>query len=744
MNFISCLKTDFSRLLCAKTTWGILALTSLCPVAGYQFYFPAGEGTTAAKVLANPFLTGALLGSFLFAALTLYELNRPAKSEIRAICRAVISERKEAAVKTVSLLLLAAASSASTALLYLPYTMFCLKESFSLYEYTAMAGIFLLPTLLFAVLIASSLYFIFDRTDLSFLGFAALTLFGLGEWNKDSYLFYWIDLSGLGFSGDFGNHSIYRMAFYSKVIWLFLFSGLWLFSVLCIRRYEMGLLRSIKQNLKSCSLALLSLCFFLSASVLWVNQPYMDHEKSMEPSLAESTGGGMSVYTQEEQENEQILLSSTEIELFPDAERGTVFGKATYFLKNLSGINQECMMKIAPGYQVEQILVNGKEISFTDLENDYFILTKDISFTLPAQKEQTMVVIYRGRTQIPANAGVLSLYDEVTQEYISLSGNHVLPGLQTAVAQDCRFTAKVTLPQKMQLITNGNDYNVFSENEDGTKTWQIKGEGIRPVIFAGDYVRTKIEGTDFPAYFCYSRLHERQFEKIDIETLLRDTINYCSKTYGSLPYNEDFPLNIVMTSAHMQGGGANGNLSYMGESFFTAENLTDPNKGGSAQEVIAHEIIHQWWGIHRFLTDPENSDWSSEALTCYATYRMCKEQKGEEYAQKFYVDVWKEKYRNMKENFYLRNPQYLKNLSDSQKTRINQMIFDTNVYAKAPLQILKAEKLVGGEEKMDKILRDLFQNGGTQMPPYLTWQDFLDACGLKQEDLGLEEGEKNG
>ena len=98
----------------------------------------------------------------------------------------------------------------------------------------------------------------------------------------------------------------------------------------------------------------------------------------------------------------------------------------------------------------------------------------------------------------------------------------------------------------------------------------------------------------------------------------------------------------------------------------------------------------------------------------------------------------------MKENFYLRNPQYLKNLSDSQQTRINQMIFDTNVYAKAPLQILKAEKLVGGEEKMDKILRDLFQNGGTQMPPYLTWQDFLDACGLKQEDLGLEEGEKNG
>lgn len=44
---------------------------------------------------------------------------------------------------------------------------------------------------------------------------------------------------------------------------------------------------------------------------------------------------------------------------------------------------------------------------------------------------------------------------------------------------------------------------------------------------------------------------------------------------------------------------------------------------------------------------------------------------------------------------------------------------------------------------MDEILRGLFQNGGTQMPPYLIWQDFLDACGLTQEQLSLEEGEQN-
>ena len=46
----------------------------------------------------------------------------------------------------------------------------------------------------------------------------------------------------------------------------------------------------------------------------------------------------------------------------------------------------------------------------------------------------------------------------------------------------------------------------------------------------------------------------------------------------------------------MMGGGAADNLSYMGELFFSEDNLKAPSKGASAEEVIAHEIVHQWWG----------------------------------------------------------------------------------------------------------------------------------------------------
>ena len=49
----------------------------------------------------------------------------------------------------------------------------------------------------------------------------------------------------------------------------------------------------------------------------------------------------------------------------------------------------------------------------------------------------------------------------------------------------------------------------------------------------------------------------------------------------------------------------------------------------------------------------------------------------------------------------------------------------------------RAEKLVGGEAAMDEILRGLFNRELDWSYPYLTYQEFLDACGLKEEDLDL-------
>lgn len=743
MKFLSYLRVETARLLRNRLTWLVLAAAALCPLAGYSLYQPAGTWTTAAIVLANPLLAGALGGMFLLAVLTLFELNRVKKGGMEPLTDSILSPLKMIVVKTASLLLAALLSSLLTFLLYLPSTWLQLGTAFRLIEYCRFAAIFLLPSLVMGVLLAAAFYQLFRRVDLSFICFAALLLAGLSHWSQGTYLLYWINLSSLGFSGDFGNTAIYRMALYSRLLWLFLFAGLWICALLCVRANGKGLLGSLSRNLRKVYLPLLGLALLAGGAVLYLEQPYMDHALPLTLDTSGVTGGGMTVtMSGMGAEQTSLLIHQTELDVRLDARRGALDGEARYQMENISGASQDCLLEIAPGYHVEHITVNGEEIPFTDLANDYYIMTKNIALTLPAQRDLAIVIAYHGRPQIPAHLGALMLYYEITPEYINLGGAHVLPSFQGASAQGCSFTGQVTLPADMTLITTGEQAQVSQNNADGTTTWHIQGDGLRPVLFGGNYTQYAIDKAEFPAYFCYSKNHQQEFEQLDIETLLQNTLSYCTEKYGPLPYTEDYPLRIVMSSAHMTGGGANANLSFMGESFFTAANLNDPLKGASAAEVIAHEIIHQWWGIECFLMDVDNSDWSSEALTCYTTYRIAKALNGAEYAQQFYVDVWQDKYHNMLDNFYLRYPEYLAMLPNKHQAALHAIIFDANIYGKAPLQILKAEQLVGGEEKMDAILSGLFQNGGTEMPPFITWQDFLDACGLTEDQLTLE-GDEN-
>lgn len=125
-------------------------------------------------------------------------------------------------------------------------------------------------------------------------------------------------------------------------------------------------------------------------------------------------------------------------------------------------------------------------------------------------------------------------------------------------------------------------------------------------------------------------------------------------------------------------------------------------------------------------------------MTVYTTYRIVKELYGEEYAQTHYIDQWKQEVDDYYLNFYVRHPKYLDMLPEGERLRISNSLSGMRQYSEMPLKLLKAEQLVGGEEAMDQVLRDLFNREIDPMYPYLTYDEFLSACALTEEDLNLE------
>ena len=138
-----------------------------------------------------------------------------------------------------------------------------------------------------------------------------------------------------------------------------------------------------------------------------------------------------------------------------------------------------------------------------------------------------------------------------------------------------------------------------------------------------------------------------------------------------------------------------------------------------------------------FDTVDPTSPWSAEGLTVYTTYRFVKELYGADYAQKHYVGQWRQAVDGYYLSFYVRHPDYLERLPEDKQLEITNALTYVRQYCVMPLKILKAEQLVGGEGAMDQILRGLFNRELDPAYPYLTYQDFLDACGLTEEALDL-------
>ena len=153
---------------------------------------------------------------------------------------------------------------------------------------------------------------------------------------------------------------------------------------------------------------------------------------------------------------------------------------------------------------------------------------------------------------------------------------------------------------------------------------------------------------------------------------------------------------------------------------------------------MIHELVHQWWGLGNMFDSSDETDaWSAEGLTVYTTYRIVKELYGEDYARQYYVEQWQQAVDDYYLNFYIRNPEDLEMLPADKRLEITESLTYVRQYCEMPLKILKAEGLVGGETAMDRILRELFNRELDPAAPYLTYQNFLDACRLREEDLNL-------
>lgn len=729
MKGIRLFRLELGRLLRSPLTWGMVLLTVVSPLAGLFLYKPASASTMLTMYLANPSIAGGAAGGIFFGILTVFELNRVSRSRAELLLDAAVSPLIMALVRMFSLMSAALVTLGITMAVWLPISRSLIGSVFGILDYALAYVLFMGLALPLGILSAASAYQITRRVDLSLALFAAFAGLSLTVW-ADRWQLCWLNPCVWALSDDFSNFRIFRSAAYMRLTWLGALASLWILSWMCIRQYGKGILGSLARSVRHIFRPIIALLLLVCSVTAYAAQPLVDHSNP-----------DQTVFTFLELEYlDGVICSGRTAQIFPDTSAGTVDGKASYQFQNASGQIQTVAFGINPGYTVSAVWVNGAEAAFE--VGDYQEFNEAmLEVEIPAEEAVELTVEYGGFPQESRNSSSMQGHVEISEEYLCLENATLAPRLMNVLPDEGMYPAviEVTLPNSMTVIPFGTgEAAAVKELEDGTVTWRYEDNGTGGILYAGDYIREDIEAGGIAVELYYGRKHQKVMEEAGGAEAVKEVVNYCTEHYGVLSFGTGKALKLIQS--RVAGGGyATDGASLLDEADFTAANLGDGSKGAASGEVMIHELVHQWWGLgNMFDSSDENNPWSAEGLTVYTTYRIVKELYGEEYAREHYIEQWQQAVDDYYLNFYVRNPEYLDELPSDQQLEISNSLSYVRKYCEMPLKILKAEELAGGEEAMDQILYELFNRELDPTYPYLTYEDFLEACGLKEEDLNLD------
>ena len=727
MKTIRLFPLELGRLLQSRLTWLVLLLTAVSPAAGLFLYKPADADTMLSLYLANPALAGGVAGGILFGLLTVFELDRAGRSRVDVLLDAAVSPLRMALVRLLALLAGAALATGLTMAVWLPISAGLIGAVFTGTDYVLAYLLFLGLALPLSILAAGAAYQLTRRADLSLVLFAAFAGLSLTVW-ADDWQLCWLNPCVWALSDDFTNFRLFRSVAYVRLTWLAALAGVWTVSYLCVRRYGKGLLGSLARSARRAYRPAIALLLLVCSGTAYAAQPFYDQSN---PDLT-----AMELYDLDYAEG--VTFLDRTVQVVPDTRAGTVAGRAVYRFQNTSGQEWTLCFGVDPGYDLSA-QANGEAVPAvrTGYEESNMALWE---LTLPGEEQVELTLEYGG---FPKEWNIVSTSQgdpEISGTYLCLENQRLAPYLLNVLPQGEGYptTVEVTLPGSMAVIPFGpEEAERVEAHGDGTVTWRYESDSPGGILYAGDYIREDIEAGGITIAFYYGRRHQAVMEDARASEAVQAVVDYCAGHYGPLSFGAGGTLKLVQS--RVRGGGyATDGASLLDEADFTAANLGDAGKGAGAGEVMIHELVHQWWGLGNMFDVPEeDSPWSSEGLTVYTTYRIVKELYGEAYAQEHYVDQWRREVEDYYLNFYVRHPEYLEKLPEEERLTISNSLSQVRRYCEMPLKLLKAEALVGGEEAMDQILYGLFNREIDYTYPYLTYQDFLDACGLTEEDLDL-------
>lgn len=726
INEIKKLKSSYLAVFC-------ILLTAVIPIVGFLSPMGILSESSNGVIILSPVKAGALLGSVVFALFTIYELDRMYRYNSISIIETCTDMISFYLSKTFSIIFAGAVSSILSYILYIPYSMIRLSNLFDPGLYLASYLTIMFPAILFSIMISAGVYMIVKRMDISYLIYGAIAYMSMNT--NNNYLAAWIQTSVPAYSDCFGNSLALRTVLWNRLLWLAVSSAVLTLGIMCTRKYGRNILYSSAVNSRKVYIPFLAVLFILGAYTAYEYEPYFDDTPDIKFEMVsnkDSKTSSLKMVFGTSDNNETIKQVNLNADIVLNTKNASLNSRAVFNLENTKEIPQDIILRINPGYSIKSIKLDGKEVPY-DILDGTEMNQKKIRTAIPADRQVTMEVVYSGNVQVNRLFQSTLGNTVISDDYISLGGSSLLPVLDVD-AKGCKVGGSITVPSSLTVITTGDTTKKVSEDpSQNTCTWNFSCAGSSIQLIAGAYKDEKFKAGGIDVEFYYNLRHEGVVRSLEAGKVIKEAIDYFTDAYGPLNY-ANIPLKIVDNTINLMGGNAVGNICNIGEGIFMEKSFTnEAYSGTNGVEVLVHEICHEWWGIGTIIPISSYSPWSSEGLTVYSTYKFLQHKYGPGYSQKTCVDSWESTLDGLKRNFYYRHPEYMDIIPSGYLFNVLGTQNGPVMYAEMPLQILKGEQLLG-ENKFKSALSKLYKRYKSR----LTYEDFLDVCGLTKEMISVE------
>jgi aminopeptidase N len=340
--------------------------------------------------------------------------------------------------------------------------------------------------------------------------------------------------------------------------------------------------------------------------------------------------------------------------------------------------------------------IDGKELKFEQKDNQVFIsLTKSYNHTDTLR----LTVKYKLNKQAPG----LNFIDATATNPLMVSSdcfpNKARQWIPCYDYPNDKASTEmiVTVDKKYKVLSNGRLVSVKENDPQGTVTYHWSQELPHSTylinLSIADYAVIKDSLGSLPInYWVYKGL------EADAKTTFRKT-PYMINFYNKL-YNYPYPwakYDQVITS-YMGGGAEAVSATIEGEGIVMD---TIAEKDYSREDVIAHEISHQWWGDLTTLRSWEHT-WLNESFGTYSDYLYTRFDKGED-AGAFDLLGKKNQYLNEAHNRYMR-PIVFNRYDDPNDN------FDSHTYPKGACMLHLLRYILGDDTFFRTLSTFLHQN----------------------------------